>query len=77
MADLEHPDVSSAQRSGYATFQSGENQDSQENWNEYLEEYQSEIIMWMKDSYPDVLREFAEEYAPRYHKTPTYKDWLN
>lgn len=73
---LEHPDVSSAQRSGHPTFQNGENQDSVESWNAYLDEFQTEIMKWLKDGYQDILKEFSESYAKRYG-VPAYIDWLN
>lgn len=75
MSMPEHPDVSSAQRTGYAVFQKGENQDCPENRREYLKEYQEAIFKWLQDAYPDVLDEFSE-YAKRYGAL-SYNDWLN
>lgn len=73
---MEHPDVTSALRTGYAAFQCVENRDSPENWDDYLDEYQNKIMKWLKDGYQDILKEFAEIYAPRYG-AEKYEDWLN
>ena len=72
---LEHPDVSSALHSGYATFQSNENVDSPENRAEYIEEHSSELIHWLNIGYPEILEEFIE-FSGQVCRT-SYRSWLN
>ena len=63
--NIEHPDVTAIQRTGYPSWVSDHNEDSQEALKEYAEEYALEIVKWMLDGYPDIIREFSE-YATRY-----------
>lgn len=75
---MEHPDVTSALNTGYATYQSAENKACEEEWNEYLDFYQNKIMEWLKDGYQDILREFAESHAIcTTYGAMTYEDFLN
>lgn len=75
---MEHPDITLALLTGYPTYQSKENHDSPENWGDYIDEYQNEIMEWIKDGYQDILREFSESRAIcTAYKAMTYEDWLN
>ena len=75
MYDIEHPDVTAIQRYGYPCWQEDENKDCPENRARYIEEYQNELVEWLRTGYPEILDEFLE-YAPGYGCTK-YKDWLN
>lgn len=68
---MEHPDLSSSARTGYAAFQSAENQDSPENRSDFINENPGLLIRWLRIGYPDILDEFIEmnEYD--------YRSWLN
>ena len=68
---MEHPDITSAQRTGYATFQSAENQDCPENRAEYIDAHLSEVISWVRHNYPELVDQYIEE-----HKRD-YTAWLN
>lgn len=69
--DLEHPDITCAQRYGYARFQSTENLDSPENRMEYVKECIYDLFDWLKLGYPEILDEFVE------HNEWDYRSWLN
>lgn len=75
MYDIDHPDVTAAQRYGYPSWQEDENKDCPENRALYIEEYQNELVKWLRAGYPEILDEFLE-YAPGYG-CPRYEDWLN
>lgn len=68
---MEHPDVASAERTGYATFQSTENQDSPENRSDFINENSELLIKWLRLGYPDILDEFIEMHRS------DYQMWLN
>ena len=72
---LEHPDITAACRSGYASYQSEENQDSLEMRDLYIEEHMPELVEWLKLGYPEVLDEFIE-FSGQACKT-SYETWLN
>lgn len=71
----EHPDVAAIQRTGYPSWIECENKDTMAELKEYATEYALEIIKWLLDGYPGIIREFSE-YATGYGAT-TYQDWLN
>ena len=75
MSSYEHWDVSSAQSTGYASYQNTENRDGSENRAKYLDEYQDEIFQWLKDAYPEILEEFSEH--AKHYGALSYDDWLN
>ena len=68
---MEHPDVASAERTGYATFQSTDNHDSPENRLDFINENPELLIKWLRLGYPDILDEFIEMH--RFD----YRMWLN
>lgn len=67
--NIEHPDVTAIQRTGYPSWVSDHNEDRQEALKGYAEEYSLEIVKWLLDGYPDIIREFSE-YATRYGAIP-------
>ena len=69
--DLEHPDITCAQRYGYARNQSPENLDSPESRLKYVEDSLDELFAWLKLGYPEILDEFVE------HNEWDYRSWLN
>ena len=75
MEYLDHPDVASAERTGYATFQSTENQDSPENRADYIDDHMAELVKWLRIGYPDILDEFIEMSGQIC--SVGYKTWLN
>lgn len=75
MMDIEHPDVAAIQRTGYPSWIECENKHTMAELKEYATEYALEIIKWLLDGYPGIIREFSE-YATGYGAT-TYQDWLN
>lgn len=68
---MEHPDITSAQRTGYATFQSAENRDCPENRAEFISDHSSEVINWVQRNYPELLEQYIEEHERDYNA------WLN
>ena len=72
---MEHPDIFSAYRNGYASYQSPENQDSPENRAWYIEEHVSELLEWLRLGYPEVLEEFICFSAQACRES--YESWLN
>jgi hypothetical protein len=72
---FEHPDVSRALRSGYASFQHEENADTPENRADYIEEHSTELIKWLTIGHPEVLEEFIE-FSGQACRT-SYWNWLN
>lgn len=68
---MEHPDVTCALRTGYATFQSPENQDLPETQKEFIDDNAGLLIRWLRLGYPEVLKEFVEMHAAE------YRAWLN
>lgn len=72
---LEHPDVSSALRTGYATFQNDVNTDTPENRAEYIDYHMDELTAWLRAGHQEVLDEFIE-FSGQACRT-SYQDWLN
>ena len=72
---MDHPDVASALRTGYPTFQSAENHDSPENRADYIDDHMVELVMWLRLGYPDILDEFIE--MSDQICSVGYKTWLN
>lgn len=58
MCDIEHPDVAAIQRTGYPSWIECENKDTMAELKEYATEYALEIIKWLLDGYPGIIREF-------------------
>ena len=74
MTDMQHPDITSAHRTGYATFQAQENEDSPEaQWEFVLERWEA-FLAWIRAGYPELFEEFIE-FGYAYHKTK-YREWL-
>lgn len=69
--NLEHPDVSSALRSGYAGFQIPENRDTPENRGDFIDDRTDLLLAWLRLGYPEILDEFIEMHGP------DYRAWLN
>jgi hypothetical protein len=72
---MEHPDITSALRTGCAALQCEENQDTPENRAEYIEDHMSELVNWLRLGYPEILDEFIEFSAQACRQS--YKAWLN
>ena len=70
----EHPDIESALRSGYASFQGEENRDTPEHRTQYIEEHTAELLEWLRLGYPEVLEEFICFSAQVCRES--YEDWL-
>lgn len=68
---VEHPDITAALRTGYASYQNEENQDTPESREEFIEDHTNELLAWIRATLPEVLEEFIEK-----HETQ-YKNWLN
>ena len=71
MCDLEHPDVASAQRTGYGCGAAQENQDTAEARREFAEAFFPEFLAFAQDGDPDLLEHFVEHYGWK------YRNWLN
>lgn len=69
MVDLEHSDVSAAQRDGYPSWQAPGNADCKEMRDRYDAEYQDEFLDWIKEKHPYLVDEWREESG--------YHEWLN
>lgn len=68
---MQHPDITSALRTGYPVNQSPENRDTPEAREEYMEENAGKVVGWLRLNYPELLEEFMELYRG------DYLDWLN
>lgn len=75
MSMLEYPDLTCAQRTGYASFQNPENRDTPENREDYIDEHTFELVRWLRMGYPDILDEFIDMSGQIC--SMGYKDWLN
>ena len=68
---MEHPDITSAQRTGYATFQDAENQDTPEMRKAFIDDNSARLLRWLRFTYPEILEEFVDIH------TAEYRAWLN
>lgn len=66
---IEHPDISYALRTGYASFQSRACEDTPEAREMYIEDHTAELLDWLSFEHPEILEEFIENSG--------YYDWLN
>ena len=64
MTDMQHPDITSAHRTGYATFQAQENEDSPEAQWEFVQEKSVEFLAWIKAGYPELFEELLSSGRP-------------
>ena len=71
----EHPDITAAACTGFASFQSVENRDTPENRADYIDDHMLELVRWLRRGYPEVLDEFIE-FSGQACRT-SYQDWLN
>lgn len=72
---LEHSDIASSYRSGYASYQSEENRDNPENRARYIEDHMLELVEWLHQGYREVLDEFIESSGQVCRES--YESWLN
>lgn len=75
MNGIEHPDITSALRTGYPCHAAQENKDTPENREDYIEEHATELIRWLRMGYPEILNEFIEMSGQIC--MVSYKNWLN
>jgi len=68
---MEHPDITCALRTGYATFQNPENQDTPEMRKEFINDNSGMLLRWLRLGYPEILDEFVEMHVAE------YRAWLN
>ena len=71
----EHPDITAAARTGFASFQGVENRDTPENRADYIDDHMLELVRWLRRGYPEVLDEFIEFSGQAC--AMSYQDWLN
>lgn len=71
MNELEHPDVTCAQRTGYPMGAEPENVDCRENRSEYLQERIQDFLAWLWAGDEDVIERFIAE------NQRDYRNWLN
>lgn len=72
---MQHPDITSALRTGYPANQSPENLDTPEAREDYIDEHMLELVKWLRLGYPEILEEFIEMSGQIC--SMSYKDWLN
>ena len=72
---LEHWDVASGQRTGYAVYQNTENRDTPENREDYIDDHMLELVTWLRLGHQEVLDEFIEFSGQAC--MVSYRDWLN
>lgn len=72
---MEHPDITSALRTGYPAFINAENRDTPENREDYIDEHSTELIRWLRMGHPEVLDEFIEFSGQAC--AVSYQNWLN
>lgn len=75
MKNIEHPDITSAQRTGYPVHAAQENKDTQEARKDFIEEHSLDLIRWLRMGYPDILNEFISMSGQAC--SISYKNWLN
>lgn len=71
----EHPDITAAACTGFASFQSVENRDTPENRADYIDDHMLELVHWLRRGYPEVLDEFIQFSGQVC--VMSYQDWLN
>lgn len=72
---MQHPDITAAERDGYPSWQSPENQDTPKAREDYIGEYVTKLVEWLRLGYPEILDEFIEMSGQIC--STSYKDWLN
>ena len=72
---MQHPDITAAQRTGWAGFQSHGNRDTPESRWEFVEEHQVEFLRWLREGCPQLAEEFIR-FGFHYHRCD-YEQWLN
>lgn len=75
MSSYEHWDVSSAQRTGYASYQNTENRDTPENREDYINDHTPELVTWLRLGHQEILDEFIE-FSGNVCAV-SYNNWLN
>lgn len=71
---MQHPDITSAQRTGYPANCAAENPDTPEARKDYIDEYVTDLVKWLRLGYPDILEEFIEMSGQLC--AFSYRDWL-
>ena len=71
---IEHGQVTSILATGYPIY-IGENQDTSEARDEYIDDHRIELVRWLRALHQDVLDEFIE--ASGNACIVSYQDWLN
>ncbi len=72
---IQHPDITAAERNGYPSWQSTDNQDTPEARKDYIDEYVTDLVKWLRLGYPEILDEFIAMSGQIC--AVSYKDWLN
>lgn len=68
---MQHPDITSALKTGYPRSIQGGNLDCPENRAEYIDDNSYKFISWVRRNYPELAEEYIEE------NQRDYNNWLN
>ena len=63
---MEHPDITSAIRTGYPMGHSVENADTRETRRDFVADDETHFISWALREYPDILGEYIEAHKREY-----------
>lgn len=68
---MEHPDITSAQRTGYATFSQPSEEPTELDREEFLKDNAGSVVRWMLGNYREFLEEYIQEHEAQ------FRAWLN
>ena len=67
---MEHPDITSAQRTGYATFSQQSEEPTELDREEFLKDNAGRVVRWVLGN-REILEEYIEEHEAQ------FRAWLN
>ncbi len=68
---MEHPDITSAQRTGYATFSQQTDNITDYDREEFLKDNAGSVVRWMLGNYRGFLEEYIQEHEAQ------FRAWMN
>lgn len=67
---MEHPDIKSAQATGYATFSQPAQKPTDYDREAFVKDNAGLVVLWMLGNYRDVLEEYIQEHEAQ------FRGWL-
>lgn len=68
---MEHPDITSAQATGYATFSQPSAEPTELDREEFLKDNAGLVVLWMLGNYREFLEEYIQEHEAQ------FRAWMN